>query len=86
MADAVLLLVAVVAELATLPEVVIVANFVSTMAANVLISEFRMVPSRIFDVVTELSDSELPLISVSDDPFPTNEFAIKAPFIVREPP
>ena len=52
MADAVLASVAVVAELFTLPAVAMVANLVSTMAADGLISAFTIVLSAIFAEVT----------------------------------
>ncbi len=52
MADAVLALVAVVAELLTFPEVAMVANLESAMAADALISAFTIVPSAILALVT----------------------------------
>ncbi len=51
-ADAVLALVAVVAELLTFPAVAMVASFVSTIAAVALISALTISPSRIFALVT----------------------------------
>lgn len=51
-ADAVFAFVAVVAELLTLPEVAIVANLVSKMAAVALMSAFTISPSRILALVT----------------------------------
>jgi hypothetical protein len=51
-ADAVFASVAVVAELLTFPEVVIVANLVSAMAADVEISALTISPSNIFSLVT----------------------------------
>lgn len=51
-ADAVFASVAVVAELLTFPAVAIVANFVSAMAAEALMSAFTRVPSAILSLVT----------------------------------
>ena len=55
MADAVLASVAVVAELSTFPAVVIVANFVSAIAAEALRSASTISPSFIFTEVTALT-------------------------------
>lgn len=52
MAEAVLASVAVVAELLTFPAVEIVANLVSAMPAEALMSAFTMLPSAIFALVT----------------------------------
>ena len=51
-ADAVFALVAVVAELLTFPAVAMVASFVSTIAADALMSALTISPSRIFALVT----------------------------------
>ena len=51
-ADAVFALVAVVAELLTFPAVDMVASFVSTIAAEALMSALTIVPSRILALVT----------------------------------
>ena len=54
-ADAVFASVAVVAELLTFPDVEIVANFVSAIAADALMSALTIVPSAIFAEVTAAS-------------------------------
>lgn len=51
-AEAVFASVAVVAELLTFPDVAMVANFVSAIAADALMSAFTMVPFAIFEEVT----------------------------------
>lgn len=60
MALAVLALVAVVALLLTLPAVLIVANFVSTIAAEALMSPLTMVPSAI---IAEVTVPESPVVT-----------------------
>ena len=52
-------LVAVVAELLTLPAVAMVASFVSTIPALALMSALTMAPSTIFALVIELSATEV---------------------------
>ena len=83
MALAVLAFVAVVAELLTLPEVAMVANFVSTIPADALISASTIAPLTIFELDIVSSAIDAAGTFVRAEPLPENAVAVTVPFTSR---